>query len=335
MDELFFEELELSSPKYKLSIKSSAPFRQGEHTGKMLIAIEEILLKEKPNLVFAHGDTNTALAASLVASKITTTSSYTGRVIKLAHLEAGLRSFDTSMPEEINRKIIDHLSNYLFPPTEIAKKNIINEGISNVHTIITGNTIVDSVYQNIILSEEKCDVLDRFQLEKSGYFLVTVHRQECVDNKKRLQNVIHSLGLISKNYLKPVIFPMHPRTKKMIDMFKIIIPKGLMIIEPVGFLEFLQLESNALLNLTDSGGVQEESCILNVPCVTLRNNTERPETINCGSNIIAGYNPKKIVSSVEKMLSFNRGWKNPFGNGKASETIIKYIINNEKSDYVY
>jgi len=329
MDKLFFEQLELNPPEYKLNIKSGAPYRQGEHTGKMMIKIEGIFLKEKPNVTFAHGDTNTALATAMVASKITTTSSYTGRVIKIAHAEAGLRSFDRSMPEEINRQIIDHLSNYLFPPTEIAKKNIVNEGLTNSHILVTGNSIVDSVRQNFEISKKKIYVLKRLQIEDKGYFLATVHRQESVDVKERLKNVIYALGLINKKYCKPVIFPMHPRTKKMIEKFKLKIPEGLIIIKPVGFLEFLQLESHAKLIMTDSGGIQEESCILKVPCVTIRNHTERPETLDVGSNVIAGYNPQIIISLVEKMLSVDRRWKNPFGNGKAGETMIKYILQNE------
>ncbi len=325
MDKLFFEELNIKQAKYYLKIKSSAPFRQGEHTGKMMIKIEDIFLEESPDVIFAHGDTNTALATALTASKITTTKSYTGREIKIAHIESGLRSYDRSMPEEINRQIIDHLSDFLFPPTENAKQNLIKEGLDHDNILVSGNTIVDSVFQNIKISEEKCNILKELDLKKDEYFLVTAHRQESVDVEERLRNIINALKIVQEKYGLKMIYPIHPRTKKMLEKFKIEVPETITIIDPVGFLEFLQLEKNSRLTLSDSGGVQEESCIFDVPCVTLRNNTERPEAVEVGANIIAGYDPEKIIDAVSKLMESDRKWENPFGDGKSAEKIIQYL----------
>ena len=325
MDQVFFEELELPQPKYNLGIKSTAPFRQGEHTGRMMIDIEKILLKEQPDIVLVHGDTNTTLAGALTTSKISTTKEYTGRHIKLGHVEAGLRSFDRNMPEEINRVIADHLSDYLFAPTGQSKENLVKEGIDPKKIFVTGNTIFDAVLENLRIADKKFSMLDKLSLKKNGYFLATIHRQESVDVKERLKNILKGLELVY-NYSKiPIIYPIHPRTKKLIENFNLDIPKCIKIIEPLGFLEFLQLEANARLILTDSGGIQEESCILKVPCVTLRKTTERPETIKAGSNIIAGYEPESILASAKEMLKSERNWANPFGDGKAAEKIMKIL----------
>ena len=322
MDKIFFEEMEIPEPKYQLNIKSSAPHKQGEHTGKMIIKIEEILLDEEPDSILVHGDTNTALSGALCAVKISTTKDYTGRFIHVGHIESGLRSFDRSMPEEVNRVIVDHLSNAVFPPTKSGNQNLLNEGIKPEKIHITGNTIVDAVMQNLKLSKKKFNVLEKLGLNDKGYFLVTAHRQESVDVKDRLQNIITALEMIKQEFKIPVVYPIHPRTMKMLEKFEIIVPKSINIIEPLGFLEFLQLESHAKMTLTDSGGVQEESCILKVPCITLRNNTERPETLESGANMIGGYDPETILGCVRQMLDKKTDWKNPFGDGNAAKKII-------------
>lgn len=239
-------------------------------------------------------------------------------------MEAGLRSYDRSMPEEINRIVADHISNYLFAPTENSKANLIREGVADEKISVTGNTIVDSVYQNREIADRKVNALKDLGLLPREYFLVTVHRAENVDNRSRLKEILKGLELIKSEFGLPVIFSMHPRTRKMINEFGLELD-GIRAIEPVGFLEFLQLEANVRLALTDSGGVQEETCILGVPCVTLRENTERPETLEVGSNVLAGADAVRMVERAMRMIHQGNGWKNPFGDGRAGEGIIEHL----------
>jgi len=315
LDKVFFDELELPEPKYNLEVGSG---KQGEQTAKMVAGIETILLDEKPDVILVQGDTNSVLAGALAASKLG---------IKVGHVEAGLRSYDRSMPEEVNRIVADHISDYLYAPTATAKQNLIKEGISDDKIIVCGNTVVDALFQNIKISENKTSVLDGLNLQKSGYFLVTTHRQENVDSKDCLEGIINGLLSLYQQYKLPIILALHPRTAKRIDEFNINLPDCIRTIEPPGYLEFLQLERNAKLVLTDSGGVQEETCILKVPCVTLRNNTERPETIDVGSNILVGTDPSKILNGVNEMINKPRNWNNPFGDGEAAEIIFSFLEN--------
>jgi UDP-N-acetylglucosamine 2-epimerase (non-hydrolysing) len=313
LDKIFFEDLEIPEAKYNLDVGSGT---HAEETGKMLIGIEKVLKEEKPDVVLVEGDTNTVMAGALAASKLH---------IKVGHIEAGLRSYDRNMPEEINRVLADHVSDYLFAPTEKAKENLLRKGIEENKIFVTGNTIVDTVYQNLEIARRKVNILNKLNLNPEEYFLVTAHRQENVDVKERLKDILDGLELIYHKFNLPIIYPIHPRTKKKIKEFGLEVPKGIELIEPLGFLDFLLLEANAKLVLTDSGGVQEETCILKVPCVTLRDNTERPETLNVGSNVLAGVNRNKIFEGVKTMLSKERNWNNPFGDGKAGEKIIKVI----------
>ncbi len=273
MDRIFFEELKLPVPQYNLDVGSGS---HGHQTGKMLAGIEDILIKEKPDIVYIQGDTNTVLAGALAASKLH---------IKIGHVEAGLRSFDRTMPEEVNRVIADHISDLLFAPTEASKALLLKEGIPESKIFVTGNTIVDAVNENLKIADNS-NILERLGLKPKEYMLSTLHRQENVDDKARLLEIMKGLGEVSKKYMMPIVLPIHPRTKKMIKEFGIQLPEGVRAIEPLGFMEFLKAEANAKLVLTDSGGVQEECCILGVPCVTLRENTERPETITVGANIL-------------------------------------------------
>ena len=313
LDKVFFEELELPEARYNLDVGSGS---HAEETGEMLIGIETVLREEKPDVILVEGDTNTVLAGALAASKLG---------IKVGHVEAGLRSYDRSMPEEINRVLADHVSDYLFAPTEKAKENLLKEGINENKIFVTGNTIVDAVYQNLEITRRTVDILNKLNLSSKEYFLVTTHRQENVDVKNRLKGILDGLELIYKEFSFSILFPIHPRTMKRIKEFGVEVPKGVELIEPLGFLEFLQLEANAKLVLTDSGGVQEETCILRVPCVTLRDNTERPETLNVGSNIIAGTNQENIMKHVKIMLNRDKDWVNPFGDGQAGSMIIKIL----------
>jgi UDP-N-acetylglucosamine 2-epimerase (non-hydrolysing) len=313
LDKIFFDELELPTPKYNLGIGSGT---HAEETGKMLTGIEKVFKEEKPEVVLVEGDTNTVLAGALAASKLR---------IKVGHVEAGLRSFDRAMPEETNRIIADHVSDYLFAPTENAAKNLIREGIEEPRIFVTGNTIVDAVYQNIAIASRKVDVLSKLSLNPREYFLVTAHRQENVDVKERLNCILKGLELVHNDFNAPIIYPIHPRTMRKLDEFSLEVPNGVELIAPVGFLDFLQLEANAKLVLTDSGGVQEETCILKVPCVTLRDTTERPETLEAKSNILVGVNQAKILDGVRTMLLKDRNWGNPFGDGKSGERIVKLL----------
>jgi len=314
MDRAFFVDLELPEPKYNLDVGSGTHAGQ---TGRIMTGIEHVLMDEQPDIVLVQGDTNTVLAGALVAAKLH---------IRVGHVEAGLRSFDRQMPEEINRVVADHISDYLFAPTETARQNLLHEGIEDTKIFVIGNTIVDAVFQNMDISKRKANILDALGLEPKGYFLVTSHRQENVDSPETLRNIIKGLRTIREEYSLPVIFPIHPRTKKMADQFNIPLD-GISVIEPTGFLEFLQLEANARLILTDSGGVQEESCILGVPCVTLRNTTERPETIDVGANMLAGTDAQRIVDAASRMSFCKKEWQNPYGNGKAGERIVEVCKN--------
>ncbi len=313
MDKVFLDELKLPQPKYNLNLNQIR--NHGEMVGKMLIGIEKILLNEKPDLVIVQGDTNTTLAGALASSKLR---------IKLAHVEAGLRSYDQSMPEEINRKITDHLSDFLFCPTTNQKKILLKEGVAKKNIFVTGNTIVDAVFQNIRIADEKKDLVKKYK--NQNYFLLTLHRPANVDDKKVLERIIKTLEKIADGYKTLIIFPIHPRTKKNLEKFNIKTNKNkIKIIKPIGYLEMLLAEKYAKLIFTDSGGLQEEACILRVPCVTLRFNTERPETIEVGANMLAGNKEKQIIKSVKIMLSKKKNWKNPFGNGDSGKKIIKII----------
>lgn len=312
MDRVFFEQLELPEPKYNLNVGSGSHATQ---TGQMLIGVERVLQREKPDVVLVEGDTNTALAGALAAVKIG---------IKVGHVEAGLRSYDRRMPEEINRVLADHCSDYLFAPTVKSRQILLEEGIAEEKIFVTGNTIVDAVLQNLEIARKTVNVLNDLGLNGDDYFLVTIHRQENVDEEKRFRNILKGLEMVYKKFGVELIYPIHPRSMKYMKAFGLR-PNGVKLIEPLDYLSFLQLESNAKLILTDSGGVQEEACILGVPCITLRDNTERPETLEVGSNVLAGTNPRIIVEKVNFMLNRKARWRNPFGDGKASKRIIKIL----------
>ncbi len=315
MDLAFLENLNLPGPKYNLNVGSGS---HGKQIGEILQKAEVILSEENPDVVLVQGDTNTVLAAALAASRLG---------IKVGHVEAGLRSYDNRMPEEINRKLTDHISDFLFCPTEKAKENALKEGINEKKLFVTGNTIVDAVIQNKELAMKKSNALSRFVLQKRKYFLVTTHRPENVDSETNLKRIIFALDSIGREYNLPVVFPVHPRAKKMLKLYNMEIPSSILCTPPLGFLDFLQLEASAKLILTDSGGVQEESCILRVPCVTLRENTERPETVDVRSNKLAGTDSSKIIGSVGIMVDKERSWENPFGDGNSSQEIIRILEN--------
>jgi UDP-N-acetylglucosamine 2-epimerase (non-hydrolysing) len=313
MDQIFFEELELPAPNQNLDVGSGSHAIQ---TGRILTGVEKMYQADTPDIVLVQGDTNTVLAGALAASKLH---------IPIGHVEAGLRSFDRSMPEEVNRIVADHVADFLFAPTEQSRQYLLREGIDDKRIHVTGNTVVDAVFQNRAIAKKNSTLLSEIGLDPNEYFLVTVHRAENVDVKARLEGIITGLLSIRKSYHLPIIIPMHPRTQKMMKEFGID-SSGITIIPPSGYMDFLELEANARLVLTDSGGVQEESCILNVPCITLRENTERPETISIGANVLAGTDPRRIVSEAASMLSSSRQWQNPYGDGTAAKKIIEIIV---------
>lgn len=313
LDQIFFNELSLPKPKYNLKIGSG---NHADQTGRMLISIDKVIEKEKPDIVLVLGDTNTTLAGALVAAKLH---------IKVGHIEAGCRSYFREMPEEINRVLVDHVADFLFVSVQKDKDVLLKEGIPEKKIFVTGNTIVDAVYEGLKLAKQKSMILEKLQIKSKAFFLATAHRQENVDNKKSLAGIITGLKLINHKFGLPVIFPVHPRTEKNIKKFKISIPAGLILIEPQGYLDFIKLQSNAKLVLTDSGGAQEECCILNIPCVSLRENTEWPETIEIGSTILVGTNPQSILKGVKKMYNCYGKWKNPFGDGKSAKKVLNIL----------
>ncbi|MBS7612405.1 UDP-N-acetylglucosamine 2-epimerase (non-hydrolyzing) [Candidatus Bathyarchaeota archaeon] len=312
MDGVFFSQLNLPEPKYNLQVGSGT---HAEQTGKMLIGIERVLLEEKPDVVLVEGDTNSVIAGVLASVKIG---------ISVGHVEAGLRSYDREMPEEVNRVVADHVSDYLFAPTEKARQNLLREGILGEKIFVTGNTIVEAVHQNLKFAED-CRILKDVGVREGEYFLATVHRQENVDNCRRFKGILEGLKLISKLFNMPVLYPIHPRSRKRMEEYGFN-AEGIVLLKPLDYLSFLKLESGARLILTDSGGVQEEACILKAPCVTLRYNTERPETLEVGANVLAGTDPVEIVRRTEEMLNRACNWDNPFGDGRAGERIVQILM---------
>lgn len=319
LDRVFFEQLKLPQPKYNLEVGSGSHAQQ---TGKILIGVENVLQDESPDIVLVEGDTNSVFASALAATKLH---------IKVGHVEAGLRSYDRNMPEEINRILTDHCSDYLFAPTKKAKTTLLGEGILENKIFVTGNTIVDVVYQNLEIAREQGNTLSSLNLAQRQYLLVTLHRQENVDNQARFASILEGLNRVAAEFHLPVIYPVHPHSLKRMNEFGLN-PKNITLVEPISFLDFLQLESNARLILTDSGGVQEEACILGIPCVTLRDNTERPETLEVGSNILAGALPDKIFRCTTLMLNKENKWSNPFGDGKAGQRIVVTLLGGQASE---
>ena len=306
MSDLFFKELEIPEPDYNLGIGSGS---HGNQTGRMLIAIEEVLLKEKPDLVIVYGDTNSTLAGALSASKLH---------IKLAHVEAGLRSFNRDMPEEINRIVADHLSDILFCPTETAVENLKREGITE-GVYLVGDIMFDALMHFSKISETKSKILERLNLKPKEYYLVTIHRAENTDNYERLKNILTALSQLDI----PVIFPIHPRTKNRVKEYNLeSLLEKIQVIEPVGYLDMIKLEKNSRAILTDSGGIQKEAFWLRVPCITLRDETEWVETVKFGWNRLVGADCDKIISAVG---SLHPGVEVNFENEYATSKICEVL----------
>lgn len=316
MDQAFFDVLDLPEPAYNLHVPEGG---HGYRTGKMLMGVEEVLEKDPVDYMVVHGDTNSTLAGALVAAKLN---------LPVGHVEAGLRSFDRTMPEEVNRVICDHIATHLFAPTREALGWLDAEGLRE-NVFLTGNTVVDSVYY---LKERLPDgLLAGYGVRPGDYMFLTCHRQENTDDPARLSGIIDGLALTAREFGLPIIYSMHPRTKGRLEQYGLAgklaaIPGMRIIFPPIGFLESLTLQAHAALVLTDSGGLQEESCILGVPCVTLRENTERPETLDIGSNALAGYDPQAILAACRRMIGRRGGWINPYGDGHSGERIVNIIL---------
>ncbi len=287
LDRLFFEELDLREPDYALNVGSSDNLSQ---TTLMLEKMIPILNKERPDMIVVQGDTNSTLAGGLAACK---------SQINLVHVEAGCRSFNREMPEEYNRIIVDHCSDMLFAPHQDAVENLLKERISKDTIYMTGSTLTDACLRNIKIAD-KSDILKRLELKENDYIPVTIHRTENTDNITVLKNLILSLCRLSDN--TTLVFPIHPRTKKALQLENIHLAKGMKVIDPVGYLDFLRLLSQARFVLTDSGGVQEEAAVLDVPALVLRNETEWMNFVRDGKNKLVGRETDKIVKEANKLI---------------------------------
>ena len=308
MNKVFFEELNIPEPDYHLAVGSGS---HGYQTGEMIKRIEEVLLKKEPDFLLVYGDTNSTLAGALAASKLH---------ITVAHIESGLRSYDKSMPEEINRILTDHCSDVLFCPTETSVENLRREGVLN-GVYLTGDVMVDALKENIKIAEKKAMILDETGLKPKEYYLATIHRAENTDNFKRLENIVDAFCEIGN-----LVFPCHPRTEKCLKGFGLWdrLVENVRVVRPVGYLDMLMLEKNAMKVLTDSGGVQKEAYIFKVPCITLRDNTEWVETVEDGWNVLVGADEEKIVREANEFEPGNKQ-RNVFGEGDASGRIAKIV----------
>lgn len=311
MSKAIFEVLSLKEPDIFLDVRSGS---HGEQTARIIDKIEKVFINEKPNLVIVFGDVNSTLATSIVTAKL---------MIKMAHIEAGLRSFDRSMPEEINRVVTDHLSDYLFVTEESGVENLLREGKDKESIFFVGNTMIDTLYQILPMCDE--GILKKYNLNKNSYILITIHRPSNVDDEERIKKIMKILEEIGKKIR--LFFPVHPRTRKMLQNLKIKID-NVILEKPLNYKEFLTLERFSLGVITDSGGIQEETTVLNVPCITIRPNTERPITEKIGTNIVLRDRPlESVIELVEDIIQgrWKKGKIPELWDGKASFRIVKKL----------
>lgn len=313
--DIFFNEMQIRQPDYSIGGEAIG---FGEQIGTIFTKLEAVIHKEKPDKALILGDTNSALTAIL----------FERLHIPVVHMEAGNRCFDPLVPEEKNRKIIDTISTYNLPYTLNSKLNLIHEGIPSGRIFVSGNPIYEVIqhYENQI---EASQILRKLFLHTGDYMLVTFHRAECVDVPEHLSNIAEALNSIAEKHMKRIICSLHPRTKsKLAALSDITFNSLIEWHDPFGFFDFVKLEKNAKCVLTDSGTVQEECCIFGVPAVTMRNTTERPETVECGSNIVTGLTADRIVSTVDVMLKGNAKWEAPEGYLvlNVSDKIVKFML---------
>ncbi len=313
MSRVFFEELEIPKPDYHLGIGGGT---HGQNTGRMLEAIERVLLEERPDWVLVYGDTDSTLAGALAAVKLH---------VRVAHVEAGLRSFNRRMPEEINRVLTDHASDLLFAPTEAAVQNLKREGIPEERIHLVGDVMYDAALYYGKKAERESRILERLSLQPKGYILATVHRAENTDNPARLKAILEGLAKVHREV--PVVFPVHPRPRKAAELFGLgHLLESVMAIEPVGYLDMVMLEKNASLIATDSGGVQKEAFFYRVPCVTLREETEWVELVALGWNRLCP--PGKVTdlaACIDEARRTHGAEASPYGDGKASARIVRLL----------
>ena len=312
MSDVFFNELNIPKPEYNLGIGSGT---HGEQTGRMLTEIEKILVKENPDLVLIYGDTNSTLAGALAASKLH---------IRIAHVEAGLRSFDRTMPEEINRVLTDHISDFLFCPTGTAVANLKKEGVTD-GVYCVGDVMADALEYNRNIAENKSSILDEMYLTSKEFMVATVHRPANTDSKNNLSSIVQAFCSVSD---QEIVFPVHPRTEKFLKEYGLWdeLCQHVKVIPPVGYLDMLKLMANSSKILTDSGGIQKEAYMLGVPCVTMRENTEWVETVKDGWNVLVGADYEKIVDAIAGFEGADVR-SDVFGKGDASERICEILEN--------
>jgi UDP-N-acetylglucosamine 2-epimerase (non-hydrolysing) len=324
MSKSFFEDLDLPEPDINLGVGSGS---HAEQTAKIMVAIEKVFLQEKPDLVIVVGDVNSTMACAITAKKLH---------IKVAHVEAGLRSHDMTMPEEINRLCTDVLSDYLFTTDNFANQNLLAEGVSQEKVFFVGNVMIDTLMTHLDKAKG-LDVGQRFGATRGNYVAMTMHRPANVDEREVLSRILEALQNIAQTL--PIIFPIHPRTARMLRSFGLedqvrplaesrnAITSGIWSCEPLGYLDFLNLYMNARFVLTDSGGLQEETTVLGIPCLTMRPNTERPITVSLGTNVVVGNTPDRILKSANDILSgnFKKGQIPLKWDGKAGERIVDIL----------
>jgi UDP-GlcNAc3NAcA epimerase len=312
MSDIFFDELDIPKPHFHLGVGGGS---HAQNTGRMLEKIEAVLMEEKPAVVLVYGDTDSTLAATLAAVKLH---------IPIAHVEAGLRSFNRKMPEEINRVLTDHASELLFTPTQTAVKNLLKEGIDQSKIKEAGDVMLDAALYYGAKVENSSSILQQLGLTSKQFALATLHRAENVDNKQRLSSILDGL----KHYHHTIIWPLHPRTKKKLEDFGISIPQNIKVIDPVGYLDMIMLEKHAALITTDSGGVQKEAYFHKVPCITVRDETEWVELVTQGANIITGADTEKIVAALNNAANTPPAIFNEplYGDGNTGKYIVDTLL---------
>jgi len=329
LSRIFFKDLSLPEPDIYLGIGSSS---HSDQTARIMQKFEKVVIKEKPDLVIVFGDVNSTLACSIVCSKI----QYNNSTLPVAHIESGLRSFDTTMPEEINRVVTDSLSTMLFVTENAGRDNLIREGVPHKKIFLTGDTMIDTIIQHRGKFRNS-NVLKKYKLKKAEYILATIHRPVNTDkevNLAKIFSILEKISITAGSYIPgiKIVFPVHPRTMKMAEKFGLTeklkkIP-GILIKEPSGYTDFLKLLSECKLVITDSGGIQEEATFLKIPCLTLRDSFERPQTIESGTNTLCGLNEKLILAKLNEIFKgyYKKARIFKLMDGKASERIVEVLI---------
>lgn len=322
MSKSFFVDLGIPKPDIDLEVGSGS---HAEQTARIMVAFEKVCLREQPDLVIVVGDVNSTMACTITAKKMG---------IKVAHVEAGLRSRDMDMPEEINRLCTDVLCDYLFITDHFANENLLAEGVAPERIVFVGNVMIDTLLKHRQMAE-KMDILEQKGLQKKGYATLTLHRPSNVDDRETLEGILQALKEISASV--PIVFPIHPRTRKMAKEFGLEHyfttgdrVEGIWLTEPLGYLEFLHLNMNAKMVLTDSGGIQEETTVLGIPCITMRHNTERPITCEVGTNVIVGNDQDRILAAAKDVLEGKqcKGTVPEKWDGHAAERIVEFLFEN-------